>query len=122
MTDELHFLHPFLHLGIAAVNIGGRTIHSFAGIQLARNFKEVSNAWSRKKEWRACKVLIIDEISMMHALLFHRLEIIARLIREDPRPFGGIQLVICGDFLQLPPVEGKLGTIHSYCFILSNLF
>lgn len=46
---------------------------------------------------------------MMHALLFHRLEILARLIREDSRPFGGIQLVICGDFLQLPPVEDRVG-------------
>ena len=50
------------------------------------------------------KVLIIDEVSMVDGELFDKLEQIARTIRNNGRPFGGIQLVITGDFFQLPPV------------------
>lgn len=50
------------------------------------------------------KVLIIDEISMVEGALFDKLEQIARTIRNNGRPFGGIQVVITGDFFQLPPV------------------
>ena len=49
------------------------------------------------------KVLIIDEISMISGDLFDRFEEIARIVRKDSGPFGGIQLIICGDFLQCKP-------------------
>ena len=50
-------------------------------------------------------VLIIDEVSMVDAELFEKIEYIAREVRKNPYPFGGIQLVCCGDFFQLPPVS-----------------
>lgn len=50
------------------------------------------------------KVLIIDEVSMVDGELFDKLEELARKIRNNGRPFGGIQLVVTGDFFQLPPV------------------
>ena len=50
------------------------------------------------------KILVIDEVSMVDGDLFDKLEEIARKIRNNGRPFGGIQLVITGDFFQLPPV------------------
>lgn len=54
---------------------------------------------------------IPDEISMVRGVFFHRLERIAREIRGDPRPFGGIQLILSGDFLQLPPVPGMFRSV-----------
>jgi ATP-dependent DNA helicase PIF1 len=58
-------------------------------------------------------VLIIDEISMLDGELFTKLEALARIIRKNEEPFGGIQLVLVGDFCQLPPA-GKM--VSSYCF------
>ena len=63
---------------------------------------------SRSAEyWRRAKVLIIDEISMVSAELFDKLDYVARVVRGLNRPFGGVQLVVCGDFFQLPPVIKK---------------
>ncbi|CAE6438404.1 unnamed protein product [Rhizoctonia solani] len=97
--------------GIAAVHIGGQTLHSFAGVglghgdigKLVRRIKQDSFALAR---WIRAKVLIIDEVSMVDATWFDQLEQIARRIRgKRTLPFGGMQLVICGDFFQLPPVR-----------------
>ncbi|CAE6486407.1 unnamed protein product [Rhizoctonia solani] len=95
--------------GIAACNIGGVTLHSFGGIgigegtpeNLAMKVKKNKNAVSR---WLRCKVLIIDEVSMLDGDLFDRLARVACLVRRSPKPFGGIQLIVTGDFFQLPPV------------------
>ena len=54
--------------------------------------------------WRRCKHLIIDEISMVDGRFFRKLESVARAVRGNDHPFGGIQLILAGDFLQLPPV------------------
>mmetsp|Transcript_15788 Transcript_15788/g.22558 ORF Transcript_15788/g.22558 Transcript_15788/m.22558 type:complete len:569 (+) Transcript_15788:181-1887(+) len=101
--------------GIAALHISGQTVHSFAGIGLGNNSKEnllqkLSHA--SRKRWKVCEVLVIDEISMLDSNLFDKLEYIARGCRPSLShlPFGGIKLVISGDFFQLPPVElGKFG-------------
>ncbi|EPY50497.1 pif1 helicase Pfh1 [Schizosaccharomyces cryophilus OY26] len=95
--------------GLAACNIGGVTLHSFAGAGLARESVDflVSKIKKNKKSmtrWLRTKVLIIDEVSMVDADLMDKLEEVARVIRKDARPFGGIQLVLTGDFFQLPPV------------------
>ena len=50
---------------------------------------------------------IIEEISMLDADLFDKLEFMSRTVRKDDRPFGGIQLVVAGNFFQLPPINGK---------------
>lgn len=61
------------------------------------------------------KVLIIDEVSMVDGELFDKLEQIARTIRNNGRPFGGIQLIITGDFFQLPPVPEQ-GRVAKFAF------
>jgi ATP-dependent DNA helicase PIF1 len=95
--------------GLAACNIGGVTLHSFGGIGLGKEdvptlVKKIKRNPKAKSRWLKTKVLIIDEISMVDGDLFDKLEGIARAMRNNGRPFGGIQLVITGDFFQLPPV------------------
>lgn len=95
--------------GLAACNIGGVTLHSFSGIGLGKEsapdlVKKITKNQKAKTRWLRTRVLIIDEISMVDGDLFDKLEEIARRIRKNGRPFGGIKLVITGDFFQLPPV------------------
>jgi ATP-dependent DNA helicase PIF1 len=95
--------------GLAACNVGGVTLHSFAGIGLGKEevptlVKKIRRNQKTKHRWMRTKVLIIDEVSMLDGELFDKLEEVARLLRNNGRPFGGIQLVITGDFFQLPPV------------------
>lgn len=98
--------------GLAACNIGGMTLHSFAGIGLGKEdiqtlVKKIRRNPKAKNRWLKTKVLIIDEISMVDGELFDKLSQIGRTIRNNGRPWGGIQLVITGDFFQLPPVPDK---------------
>lgn len=100
--------------GLAACNIGGMTLHSFAGIGLGKEdvhmlVRKIRRNPKAKSRWLRTKILIIDEISMVDGELFDKLSQIGRIIRNNGRPWGGIQLVITGDFFQLPPVpeEGK---------------
>ena len=102
--------------GAAACLIGGITVHSFAGIGIGEgSLAQLTSLAMRKRNmqrWRAATTLIIDECSMVDAEFFDKLEAVARAVRDDDRPFGGIQLVLCGDFLQLPPP----GTAKRFCF------
>jgi hypothetical protein len=92
--------------GLAACNIGGMTVHQFAGvgrgdgdtIDLIRHVQKRPDVVAR---WRQARVLIIDEISMMPPQLFESLNAVAKAIRGDVRPFGGIQLIVAGDFFQV---------------------
>ncbi|KAJ6037123.1 ATP-dependent DNA helicase PIF1 [Penicillium herquei] len=99
--------------GLAACNIGGVTLHSFAGIGLGKEavpelVKKIKKNQKARNRWLRTKVLVVDEVSMVDGDLFDKLEEIARRIRNNGRPFGGIQLVVTGDFFQLPPVpEGS---------------
>ncbi|KAL1944914.1 hypothetical protein VTO73DRAFT_2534 [Trametes versicolor] len=102
--------------GIAACNIGGVTIHSFAGIGLgAENHEQLASKVKKNRKattrWLRTKVLIIDEVSMVDGDLFDKLARIGQLIRKRPEPFGGIQVVVTGDFFQLPPVMKGSGTV-----------
>ncbi|KYQ99890.1 hypothetical protein DLAC_03854 [Tieghemostelium lacteum] len=118
--------------GIAALNISGTTIHSFAGIRLGNEPFQVllNSAYGKKKNWKEAEVLIIDEVSMLDGELFDNLEKIARLIRlkgnlkrgyrqkdryPDPKnlPWGGIQIVLSGDFYQLPPVPNLKNDLNA---------
>ena len=97
--------------GIAAVNIKGQTIHSWAGIGLCRYSVEniVKNIMTKKptirRQIEKCTMLAIDEISMLNIKAFEYVDKVLRLVRENNAPFGGIQVVFLGDFFQLPPVE-----------------
>lgn len=99
--------------GIAAENIGGSTIFSFAGIGIGNSpFTEIIDKIKHDKyilnRWLSVKVLVIDEISMISGEIFTLVDKVARFMREKPdRPFGGIQIIAVGDFYQLPPVEGS---------------
>ncbi|KAH8283091.1 hypothetical protein KR054_012030 [Drosophila jambulina] len=113
--------------GVAACLIGGTTLHAFAGIgggdaSMQRCLELASRPMSAQT-WRKCKRLIIDEISMVDGQFFEKIEAVARHIRRNDRPFGGIQLILCGDFLQLPPViKADFGAAHTatpqqrFCF------
>ncbi|GMF36337.1 unnamed protein product [Phytophthora lilii] len=100
--------------GIAAYNIGGMTLHHFAGIdpRAHTSKQELLAQISRKKDaiarWKLARVLVIDEISMLDGRLFDDLEAVARQIRRSTAFFGGIQLILSGDFFQLPPVGRRV--------------
>ncbi|QLL32414.1 hypothetical protein HG536_0C05830 [Torulaspora globosa] len=107
--------------GLAACNIGGVTLHSFAGVGLGTG--EVTNIYrkvrrSRKhvKRWESVSALIIDEISMLDGELLDKLDFIAQKIRKNRKPFGNIQLIFCGDFFQLPPVTKDPNSSTKFAF------
>jgi ATP-dependent DNA helicase PIF1 len=96
--------------GIAAIPIEGHTLHRALGLGLFKG--KVSSLYAQMekrkglvKKWREAQELIIDEISMMDISVFVRASALMSLIRDDPRPWGGLRLILSGDFLQLPPVE-----------------
>ena len=96
---------------LAAASVGGVSLHAFAGVGLAQSERDFQAATARAdavKRWTATDVLVVDEVSMLGAFLFDRLDRIARLLRGDVRtPFGGLQVVAVGDFYQLPPVVSR---------------
>ena len=94
--------------GIASTHINGQTIHSWSGVGVATALsasllKLIKSR--RKRKIQATDILVIDEVSMLHAWLFDMVDQVCREVRRDPRPFGGIQVVLSGDFFQLPPVS-----------------
>ncbi|GMG42134.1 unnamed protein product [Ambrosiozyma monospora] len=106
--------------GLAATNIEGTTIFRFAGIGLGTGKTEslvgrVKKSRHAVKRWRETKVLIIDEVSMIDSEIFNKLNDVAKAVRASFRPFGGIQLVVTGDFFQLPPVSLGRGNAK-FCF------
>jgi len=108
---------PIIHItaltGCAALLLGpeASTLHSWSGIGLGR--EDVSDLiWKiqrngrAKRNWKACDLLVIDEISMMTVELLEKLDDIGKRMRKCfDKPFGGIQLLLVGDFCQLPPVK-----------------
>lgn len=94
--------------GVSAFAIKGQTLHSFAGIHNSTNYdpQNLLNVMKKRsiRNWKKAKALIIDEISMVDAKLFDGLELVAKMLKDVDEPWGGIQLVVVGDFCQLPPV------------------
>ena len=98
--------------GIAATHMDGRTIHSWAGIKIKDHLtkKELNSIIYNTESYNRInnpKILIIDEISMLDARRFDLVNSVCRAIRKKDKPFGGLQLVVCGDFFQLPPVPKR---------------
>lgn len=95
--------------GIAATHIGGRTIHSVLGLGIhddypARLIDSIAKkSWVRKSVLKA-DTLVIDEISMLSPLHFEAANRVCQKIRGSTAPFGDLQVVMCGDFFQLPPI------------------
>ncbi len=108
--------------GVSSFNIGGCTIHSFTGIilptQMPKDPQEyISRIVTRikfkrylLKKWQNLKILFIDEVSMLGANYIDVINEVAKRVRGSSSPFGNIQVVASGDFLQLPPVN------DSFCF------
>lgn len=98
--------------GIAATHIHGTTIHSWSGIGVQRinsdeDLKRIADNKYVAKRIKKAKVLIIDEISMLDGKLLSLVERVCRSVRKQGLPFGGLQVILVGDFFQLPPVPDK---------------
>ena len=101
-----------------------RTIHSWSGIKLATGTVDeivegVIRNHAARNAWRTTDVLVIDEVSMMSARIFDILNTVGKRLRKSSRPFGGIQVVMVGDFFQLPPVsqaDSCLEGDDKFCF------
>lgn len=103
--------------GLAAVNVQGQTIHAWAGVGICNKpvkdvIEKILQRSKLKKQITECKILAIDEISMLDAKTFDYIDEVLRNLREGSKPFGGIQILLFGDFFQLPPVEKNSG----FCF------
>ena len=98
--------------GMAAFLIGGSTIHSYLGIGIAKDpadelDKKVNKKFFIANRIKKLQILIIDEISMIDKELFTKISEFLCIIKKKSKPFGGIQMVLSGDFTQLPPISGQ---------------
>ncbi|MGH7157656.1 MAG: HRDC domain-containing protein [Candidatus Saccharimonadales bacterium] len=96
--------------GLAATHLNGATIHAWSGIGvqdvLDKNaIAKISS--SRQELIRKASLLVVDEISMLHDFRLDMIDEILRGVRDNVEPFGGLQVVLCGDFFQLPPVNRR---------------
>ena len=100
--------------GLAASHLGGTTIHAWSGLgihdTLPHRFAE-GLTQSRRDIMTATDVLIIDEVSMLHDYRLDLVDMAAQAVRGNEQPFGGIQVILCGDFFQLPPVN-RAGSVQ----------
>ena len=95
--------------GIAATHIGGMTIHSWSGIGIKTkldkyDLDKIASSEYISKRINRTKVLIIDEVSMLSANTLDMVDMVCREIKQSAEAFGGIQIVLVGDFFQLPPI------------------
>src|SRR5690242_13899452 len=115
--------------GVAALNVGGMTIHRFCGMMLGpqpgqsnEDYYEVLRRDPRKSilagfnRVRRCEVLVIDEVSMLPGRQLEFVEFLFRRLRGRDEPFGGCQVIATGDFLQLPPVRTNDGEPYDWAF------
>jgi ATP-dependent DNA helicase PIF1 len=104
-------IHVTAMTGCAALLLGhqAKTLHSWAGIMLGKGTVEelvtrIKRNRRSSQRWRGTDLLIIDEVSMLTRELLEKLDAIGQIVRRNTKPFGGIQLLLSGDFHQLPPV------------------
>ena len=99
--------------GCAALllELNAKTIHSWSGVGILKKtdneiIRDIQSNKTKRNRWTSVDLLIIDEISMMNARLLSLLNRIGQKIRKSNKPFGGIQIILSGDFYQLPPITG----------------
>ncbi len=95
--------------GIAATHMGGTTIHSWAGIGIKdllsqSDLDELQERKYLRDRFSRTQVLIIDEVSMLHHYRLDLVDQVCRTMKNPQEPFGGMQVILCGDFFQLPPI------------------
>lgn len=105
--------------GIAATHLHGTTLHSWSGIGIretlsAKDLEKLETNKRIKKNFKKTKVLIIDEISMLHQYQLDMVDNIARHFLDSTKAFGGLQVVLCGDFFQLPPVSTASSEVEKH--------
>ena len=96
--------------GIAATHMDGITIHSWTGIGIRDNLTDLDRKEIIKKRhlirrFIDTKVLIIDEVSMLHSFRLDLIDLVCKMFKRSLQPFGGMQVILCGDFFQLPPIS-----------------
>ncbi|MDQ1281675.1 MAG: ATP-dependent helicase [Patescibacteria group bacterium] len=108
---KTHSISPIItaSTGIASTHIGGQTIHSWSGIGILEKLDKytldkLEQNEKLYKKYENVKVLIIDEISMLHASRLDMINTLFKKFKKSDKPFAGIQIIFCGDFFQLPPV------------------
>jgi ATP-dependent DNA helicase PIF1 len=117
-------IHVTALTGCAAVllNCKAKTLHSWAGIGLGNGTIEHLVAKIKKNKfakslWKQTDILVVDEVSMLSLKLFDTLNEIGKAVRNNMKPFGGIQLIFSGDFFQLPPVgDNSEPDTQRFCF------
>lgn len=122
IKDHFPHIHITASTGVAAVNVGGVTIHSWAGIGKGTlpateisKFINSGPGTKIRRQLRKAKILAIDEISMISASVLNLLDQVFKDVRQNDLAFGGIQMVLIGDFFQLPPVSQD-GNVD-FCFL-----
>ncbi|OGF21575.1 hypothetical protein A2Y83_01285, partial [Candidatus Falkowbacteria bacterium RBG_13_39_14] len=107
--------------GLAATHLGGTTIHSWSGLGIneeldKKTLKKIVKKGKLRNRILKTAVLIIDEISMLGAAQLDAVDMIVREIRQNDMAFGGMQIIFCGDFFQLPPVKkaGNGNNVFAY--------
>src|SRR5688572_8075443 len=116
--------------GIAAINVGGMTLHRFCGMMLGPAEDESDEHCMTRlldspppsrtrafKRVQQCKTLVIDEISMLPGRILDFVDYLFREVRLTDEPFGGIQLIAIGDFMQLPPVRTQEDKPYDWAFL-----
>lgn len=107
--------------GLAATHLSGTTIHSWSGIgvhDFVDKYMTGKIGKTRQDLIRRADVLVIDEISMLHDFRLDMVDAVLRSVRESEEPFGGLQVILCGDFFQLPSVNRNDGRQGS--FVISS--
>jgi hypothetical protein len=115
--------------GVAALNVDGMTIHRFCGMLLGPEPGEPFENYYQKllqderpsigkgfDRVRECNVLVIDEVSMLPGRQLDFVDFLFKRLRRNPRPFGGCQVIVTGDFLQLPPVRKGESEPYDWAF------
>jgi ATP-dependent DNA helicase PIF1 len=96
--------------GIAASHIGGTTIHSWSGLGIldelsSDDLKRLGGSDRLIKRYNTIDILVIDEVSMLHGARLDMVNELAKLLRSNDAPFGGLQVILVGDLFQLPPIS-----------------
>jgi len=141
VKEYVHFSKENIALtattGIAALTMGGETIHRFLKLGIATRpemAEKIINKWAKIKNsskpwdvhtWRLMKnldAIVIDEVSMLRRDQFELIDVVLSSIYDNPRPFGGMRMILVGDFFQLPPVVSSYDLTRfrdlrePYCF------